>query len=167
MIFDRVVSSSAIEAKGGAKEMVGSGVVAGIIGGMLMAMIMMMSTAANGMGFLAPLRLIAATFHGKEAMAGGGPLLTGLMIHMMTSMVSGVIFASIVGRRLTLPQALMAGGAFGIAIWVVMTFGGLPLLNPIMRERVVMMPVAWFIAHLGFGMGLGAAPALRRRSAAD
>ena len=53
----------------------------------------------------------------------------------------------------------MAGSAFGIAIWVGMTFAGLPLLNPIMRERVVMMRVAWFIAHLGFGMGLGAAPA--------
>ena len=60
----------------------------------------------------------------------------------------------------------MAGSAFGIAIWVVRTFGGLPLLNPIMRGRVVMMPVAWFIAHLGFGMGVGTTPALRRREAA-
>ena len=148
---------------GGAKEVVGAGVVAGIIGGMLMAMIMMMATAAGGMGLLAPLRLIAATFYGKEAMSGGGPLLVGLMIHMMNSMVFGVIFAWIAGdRRATLP-ALMAGMAFGVAIWAVMILVGLPMLNPIMRERLAMMPVAWFIAHLAFGMGLGSAPGLRRR----
>ena len=155
-----------IEASSRGKDIIGAGVVAGIIGGMLMAMIMMIATAAGGMGLLAPLRLIAATFYGNDAMTGGGPLIVGLMIHMMNSMVFGVIFAWIAGRRLPAFQALMAGVAFGVAIWVVMTFGGLSMLNPMMRERVAMMPVAWFIAHAAFGMGVGSAPGLRRRFAA-
>ena len=77
-----------------------------------------------------------------------------------------MIFAWIAGRRLPAPPALMAGAAFGVAIWAVMTFGGLPILDPMMRERVAMMPVAWFIAHVAFGMGVGSAPGLRRRFAA-
>ena len=166
MAIPQTVPSAGVEVQGGAKEIVTGGVVAGIIGGMLMAMIMMMATAAGGMGFLAPLRLIAATFYGKNAMTGDGPLIVGLMIHMMNSIVLGMIFAWIAGRRLPAVQALMAGVAFSLAIWAVMTFGGLPMLNPIMRERVAMMPVTWFIAHLAFGMGVGSAPRLRRRSVA-
>ena len=166
MAIPQTVPSAGVEVKGGAKEIVTGGVVAGIIGGMLMAMIMMMATAAGGMGFLAPLRLIAATVYGGEAMTGGGPLIVGLMIHMMNSMVFGVIFAWIVGRRPAAFPALMAGVAFGVAIWAVMTFGGLPMLNHLMRERVAMMPVAWFIAHVAFGMGVGSAPGLRHRFAA-
>jgi hypothetical protein len=34
-----------------------------------------------------------------------------------------------------------------------------------MRERVAMMPVAWFIAHVAFGIGVGFAPRLRHRFA--
>lgn len=166
MSVAQTTERTGIEAAGGAKEIIGAGLVAGIIGGMLMAMIMMMATAAGGMGFLAPLRLIAATFYGKDAMAGGGPLLVGLMVHMMNSMVFGVIFAWLAGRERAPLPALMAGVAFGVAIWAVMTFGGLPMLNPMMRERVAMMPLAWFVAHVAFGMGLGSGPGLRRRSAA-
>jgi hypothetical protein len=167
MAITQTTAGAEIEARGGAKEIIGAGVVAGIIGGMLMAMIMMMATAAGGMGLFAPLRLIAAMFYGKDAMTAGGPLLVGLMVHMMNSMVFGVLFAWIVGRRLAAFPALMAGVTFGVAIWAVMTFGGLPMLNPMMRERVAMMPVAWFVAHLAFGMGVGSAPALRRRFAAS
>lgn len=168
MVIPQTVPSAGVEVQGGAKEMVAGGVVAGIIGGMLMAMIMMMATAASGMGFLAPLRLIAATFYGKNAMTGDGPLIVGLMIHMMNSMVFGVVIAWIAGRRLPEGPALMvmAGVAFGVAIWAVMTFGGLPMLNPMMRERVGMMPVAWFMAHVAFGIGVGFASRLRRRFAA-
>ena len=166
MSVAQAVTGTEVEARGGAGEIVKAGVVAGIVGGLLMAMIMMIATAAGGMGLLAPLRLIAATFYGKEAMAGGGALTVGLMVHMMNSMVFGVLFAWIAGRRLAAPQAVMAGVAFGLAIWAVMTFAGLPMLNPMMRERVAVMPVAWFIAHLAFGMGVGSAPGLRRRFAA-
>jgi hypothetical protein len=162
----QTASRPELEARGGAREIIGAGVVAGIIGGMLMAMIMMMATAAGGMGLLAPLRLIAATFYGKDAMTGGGPLIVGLMAHVMSSMVFGVIFTGIAGRRLAALPALMGGVAFGVAIWAVMTFGGLPLLNPMMRGRVAMMPAVWFVAHVAFGMGVGSAPALRRRIAA-
>jgi hypothetical protein len=167
MAITQTTVRAEIEATGGAREIVGTGVVAGIIGGMLMAMIMMVATAAGGMGLLAPLRLIAATFYGKDAMTGGGPLIVGLMVHMMNSMVFGVLFAWTAGRRLAALPALMAGVAFGVAIWAVMTFGGLPMLNPMMRERVAMMPVVWFVAHVAFGMGVGSAPALRRRFAAS
>jgi hypothetical protein len=100
MAVAQTAGPSEIEGRGGVREIIGGGLLAGIIGGMLMAMIMMMATAAGGMGLFAPLRLIAATLYGKDAMTG-----------------------------------------------------------------VAMMPVAWFVAHVAFGMGVGSAPALRRRFA--
>ena len=163
MAITETASKTSVYARGTAKEIAGAGAAAGIIGGMLMAMAMMIATAAGGMGFLAPLRLIAATFFGQDAMTGAGPLVVGLMVHMMNSIVFGLIFAALAGRRLPPLQAVMAGVAFGIAIWAAMTFMGLPLVNPMMRERVAMMPVPWFVAHVAFGMGLGTAPGLRRR----
>ena len=142
------------------------GIVAGIIGGMLMAALTMMATAASGMGLLAPLKLIAATFFGKEATAGGaGVLLVGLMLHMMNAAVLGVIFAALIRRIEGGGAAVVAGLAFGIAVWLATTFIALPVADPIMRAAVATIPGVWFVAHMFFGVGVGSVPALRRKFA--
>jgi len=142
------------------------GIVAGIIGGMLMAGLTMMATAAGGMGLLAPLKLIAATFFGKEATAGGaGVLLVGLMLHMTNAAALGVIFAALIRRIEGGGAAVAAGLAFGIAVWLATTFIALPVADPIMRAAVAAIPGAWFVAHAVFGVGLGSVPALRRKLA--
>ncbi len=142
------------------------GIVAGIIGGMLMAGLTMMATAAGGMGLLAPLKLIAATFFGKEATAGGaGVLLVGLMLHMTNAAALGVIFAALIRRIEGGGAAVAAGLAFGIAVWLATTFVALPVADPIMRTAVAAIPGVWFVAHVLFGVGVGSVPALRRKFA--
>ena len=81
-----------------------------------MAMFMMIVTALTGMGFLAPLYAIAATFNQSWAMTKGFdlvPVLVGLMLHMVNSAVFGLIFVLlahwIYPRALTLPAAAVAG----------------------------------------------------------
>jgi hypothetical protein len=53
----------ASESSAGWGDLIKWGIVAGLIGGIVMAMFMMLVTAIAGMGFLAPLYAIAATFN--------------------------------------------------------------------------------------------------------
>lgn len=145
-------------------RILGGGAVGGVIGGMVMAMFAMIFAAANGKGFLMPLKLIAATLFSKDAMSGGaGVLLVGLMIHMMASIGWGIIFAAVMRRALSTANGIPIGAIFGIVVWAIMTFVVLPLVNPVMRQSVSMMPGAWFIEHVLFGMGVGLAPLLSER----
>lgn len=150
--------------KSGSRRILASGALAGIIGGVIMAMFVMIVAAVKGMGFLMPLKLIGATLFGKDAMADGvGVLLVGLMIHMIASIGWGILFTAVFQRALSVANGIPIGAIFGIIVWAIMTFVVLPLVNPIMRQSVSMMPGAWFIEHLLFGMGAGLAPLLNRR----
>src|SRR5262249_30386840 len=119
------------------------GVIAGLIGGIAMAMIMMIVTALLGMGFLAPLYLIAATFHPAWATAQGlqiAPLLVGLMVHMVNSAIFGVIFAVVLRWIFRQPIGVVvmavAGMVWGILIFLVMTYGVLPVLDAAMAHAL-------------------------------
>jgi hypothetical protein len=54
--------------------------------------------------------------------------------------------------------ALFGGIAIGIAVWLVMDLLVLPLTNPIMASRVALIPLAYFIAHVLYGLGLSTTP---------
>src|SRR5918995_7513933 len=98
-----------------------AGAIAGIIGGILMAAFAMMYAELMGMGFLAPLLMIGATFYGPEALVGGGGvLLYGLVLHMITSAVWGAIFAALLPRGISLAAATGWGVLFGLVVAVVM-----------------------------------------------
>ena len=149
-----------------AGEVFRAGVLAGIIGGALMAAFSMMYTAAVGAGFWTPLRLIGATFYGVDALVGGsGVLLWGMIVHFMSAIVLGVVFAAIAPRRLTAGPALFGGVIWGLVALVVMTFVVMPIVDRTMLPRVAMMPGMWVAAHVAFGIGVASAPALRRRFA--
>lgn len=145
---------------------VGGGAVAGIIAGIVMAMFTMMYAGMMGMGFWMPLRLIAATLFGVDALVGtGGVLFVGLVLHMVVSAVFGIIFAAIVGARTSGAAAVGWGLIYGVAIWAVMGFLVVPVANSTMNPRLPMMAGAFFIEHLLFGITLGITPALMRRFA--
>ncbi len=149
------------------KSIIGAGTGAGIIGGIVMAAFAMMYAGAMGMGFWTPLRLIAASTNGVDALIGGGGiLLWGLMIHMVTAAVWGVIFAVVLPRRTSAGAGFGWGIGFGIVVWAVMTFIGLPLVNSTMQARISLMQGSWFIEHLLYGAVTGALiPAFRHRVA--
>ncbi len=149
------------------KGIIGAGIGAGIIGGIVMAAFAMMYGAAVGIGFWTPVRLIAATTNGVDALIGGGGiLLWGLIIHMITAAVWGVIFAALLPRRASAGAGFGWGIAFGIVVWAVMTFIGLPLVNSTMQARISLMQGSWFFEHLLYGVVSGALiPAFRNRVA--
>lgn len=137
-----------------------AGALAGLIGGIVMAMFAMTVTAIMGQGVWMPLRLIAASILGVDALVGGvGVLMAGLIMHMMASVIFGLIFAAIVGAAGP-AMAFGAGIVYGIVIWAGMTYIGLPIADPTMQARVVMMGGPWFVEHLIFGGMLFLTPLL-------
>ncbi len=142
---------------------VAGGIVAGLIAGVVMGVVSMLHAAATGLGFFLPLRLIAATAYGVDAEIGGANVITaGLALHLIASMIFGLIFGVLVGRRMHAGVAFVWGLIYGIVVWALMTFIGLPSIDPTMRARVAMMPISWFINHLVFGGMLFLTPLLSR-----
>lgn len=140
-----------------------AGAAAGTVGGLLMALFQMIQSAAWGMGFFAPARLIAATTLGSRARAGSfGTLFMGLSLHLLVAAVLGVGFAFALHRRVTRPgPVLLAGLAYGLLVLVTMTLVVLPWVDPVMRAAIVHAPGSWVLSHALFGLGLGSLPALR------
>lgn len=127
-----------------------------------MAMFMMMVTAFTGMGFLAPLYAIAATFNASWAMTKGLdllPILIGLMIHMVNSAVFGLVFALLAAwlfpRALTLPAAIAVGMVWGLIVLAVNQIIVLPLVDRPMETATSGIFGWWLIGHLMFGVVLG------------
>ncbi|MHB1846089.1 MAG: hypothetical protein ACYCWW_14785 [Deltaproteobacteria bacterium] len=147
-----------------AREVVEAGILAGIIGGLLMAMWAMVSAAVQGMSFLAPIKLIGATFVGPSALGGSvGILVWGLMLHLTVSAMWGILFASILRRETRGGTALLAGVAYGFVILLLMTWVVVPFTNQVMHDRIPMMWGSWIIEHVFFGVGVALAPYFRRQ----
>jgi uncharacterized membrane protein YagU involved in acid resistance len=140
-----------------------AGIAAGIVGGILMMGFMMTYARVSGMGVTMPLKALAAQVYGVEALVSGPrAMLDGALIQLGFSIVLGVLFALFISRRTSTIAALFAGIAVGIAIWVAMDLYVLPFTNPTMAARVALMPSAYFIAHLLYGVGLAMTPAFIR-----
>ena len=89
-------------------------------------------------------------------------MLAGAGIQLGFSIVLGILFALFTSRRTSIVAALFAGIAVGIVIWVAMDLVVLPYMNPTMAARIALMPLAYFIAHLLYGIGLGLTPVFVR-----
>jgi hypothetical protein len=144
-------------------DLIAAGAIAGFLGGVCMALLAMILSASAGMGFWHPVELISGIFYGADAILGGvGPVITGLIIHAVTTTAAGALFGAI----LPLPQAEASratgwGLVFGAVSWAVATFVIMPLLNQTMKDRVDLAPGWWFASFLLFGLVLGATPAIR------
>ncbi len=151
------------------------GAIAGLISGIVMAMFMMIVTALTGMGFLAPLYAIAATFNPSWAMTKGvdlGPILVGLMLHMVNSAVFGVIFTLLarwlLPRALTLPMSALVGMMWGLILLAVNQLIVLPAVDTPMVTATNGILGWWVAGHLMYGIALGviAGAALGRQASA-
>lgn len=163
---------------------VGKGVLAGILAGVVMAMFAMIAAATyQGTGFFTPLYHIASTFIDptametsmKEAMGGNlyyfaaGPAALGMVIHMMTAIAFGIIFA-LLARWLSLrrPAALLVGVVYGIVVFALMSFVVLPAVANVFGggKPIADMPEmvgygTFSIEHALFGLVLGLVLATR------
>jgi hypothetical protein len=144
------------------------GGIAGILAGIVMAMAAMFYAAANGSGFFLPVRSIAATWYGANALLGGaGVLIAGLATHLGTSAFGGVVFAALPSSRKSANVALLSGVVWGVVVWAILSIAVMPWLNPTMYAGTVgSEPVWWFVLHLIYGGMLVLTPGLVRRVSA-
>ena len=136
-----------------------AGIADGILSAILMMGFMMAYSSATGAGVTMPLKALGALVYGVEALVTGSmAMMAGAGIQLGFSIVLGILFALCMSRRTSIVAALFAGLAVGIVIWVAMELVVLPYMNPTMAARIALMPMAYFVAHLLFGIGLGLTP---------
>ncbi|WP_258045731.1 hypothetical protein [Mesorhizobium sp. NBSH29] len=120
---------------------------------------MMASAFLMGIGaFFMPLRMIGAIVIGPAALDPGYSLLTagsvGVIVHMVLSIVYGMIFGAIAASTLRGQMAHVGlGSLFGLVLWLVNFYVIAPMAFPWFLEA---NPIAQFIAHtFFFGTVLG------------
>ena len=138
------------------------GIIGGIVGGIGMMMAEMIIAALMGMDAFMPPRMIAGMALGQRAMEPSTPLMTaapvGLLIHMMLSIIYGLILAwlvSIIPALRSTAAVIVAASFFGLLLWL----GNFYVIAPPagwVWFPTMPNPVQQFIAHtLGFGTVLG------------
>lgn len=149
------------------------GIVGGLIGGVVMAMFAMIAGATYlGTGFFTPMYHIAAFLIGpeemKSSMEGGtfyfsaGPAALGMMIHMVTAIGWGILFALLISRMRTGGASLILLGAiYGLAVMAFMSFIALPIIGQGDMPTMVGWPT-FSIEHAMYGATVGACLALAR-----
>jgi hypothetical protein len=136
-----------------------AGIAGGIVAGSLMIGFLMTYASLTGAGLTTPLKALGALVYGVEALVAGPlALLVGALIQLGFAVVLGMLFALCVTGRTSIVSALFAGTAIGIAVWLLMDLLVLPLANPTMAARVALIPLAYFIAHVLYGLGLSTTP---------
>ena len=152
------------------------GGVAGMVAETVMAMFAMVASVTyQHHGFFTPLLHISALIGSldpmmrsvSEAMTGNrlwftaGPAALGLLIHMMTGAMFGIGFVFL-ARRIRRTALVPAGGVYGLAVFVVSAFIGLPLAAKITNSGTAISHmtsmVGWAtfaVEHLIFGVVLG------------
>jgi uncharacterized membrane protein YagU involved in acid resistance len=160
-----------------ARSTISKGAVAGMGASGGMAMVAMVASATyQHHGFFTPLFHISALIGSPdsmmssmtEAMAGNrfwftpGAALVGVLIHMMTGAMFGVVFA-VVARRVPASLRLPAGAAYGLVVFAMSAVVGLPVAAKVtgsgstISDMASMVGWATFAAeHLVFGAILGA-----------
>jgi hypothetical protein len=139
------------------------GVIAGLLGGCFVAFWSMASAAYAGYGAHFAFNLVGATFEGPEALVGGaGAAFWGLSVHLTVSIIFGILYAFMVRPEVQNMTSLFGGVVYGMAILALMTYVVLPWANPVLHQRVWMMPTSWFFTHALFGLGVASVPMLER-----
>lgn len=133
---------------------IGRAILGGVAGSVVMAMWAMMVAAISGMGFWAPVQLIAAVWLGSSALMhlSATVILVGLMTHMMMGAILGLVLASIfqVVRTGPGPVRLVWGMVYSLVVWVLSQYVILPAIDPMMASH--MPPWAFALGHLMFGV---------------
>lgn len=127
------------------------GIGPGLVAGAVMLVVVVILALARGEGLLWTPKLVATTFLGPTAMAGGfGTALFGLLAHFAMSVLLAMAFVRVVGRT-TRRRAMFAGMLYGIAIWAGSQFLVLPWASPYLAlEFGTVWP--FFLGHFSYGL---------------
>jgi hypothetical protein len=136
------------------------GAIAGLLSGVVMIMLSPLLSLLTGVGIWEPPKLIAATVLGARVVETPGftlgPVVVGGALHLLTSVILGLLFGLIFHRLLHLTTdfgtPLLLGLCYGLVIFFLAYAVVLPVLNPTLRDSWL----APFIAqNMVFGVCLG------------
>lgn len=135
--------------------------IAGIVASLALAMWEMIVEAVipDGAGFFGAPLAIGATVV-RDLQGSSNPiefnalaLVAGLAGHMMNSVILGAIFgAVVVRRRLSATTTIVAGMAWGVAVFAAMWFVVVPAVDPLMLN---LNAPAFLAGHFMWGAALG------------
>jgi hypothetical protein len=140
------------------------GLVLGAVGGMAMAMWSMFALAATGDGFFAPVNFIAHSLWRDAPLDGGfngAAFVLGIAVHMMVSMMLGVMILAGTGRRsISTTEAVTVSIGVPMAAWA----GQLVAWNAIDPDaRSLFTPWVLLVGHAMFAMVAAGWTTLARR----
>jgi len=135
-----------------------AGVEAGILGGLFMMLWLAILSLLQGRSVWSVPKLLASTFYGEAARRRGfrWTTLSGVALHLIVSVVAGLLFGSVVNGIASRGRVMTLGLAAGVA-WYYLSQGFFwKYVNP-------MVPLytsggGMLLAHVGFGFFLGSFP---------
>ncbi len=129
------------------------GSVAGLVAGCIMWLVAMLF-ARGDIGL--PLRLVAASFMGPSALDSGstfGPLLLGILLVGLSSVLFGLVFTSILPERLDAFAAALVGILYAGAVWLLSWFVLVQVVDPVLFAAASALYM--LLLHLVYGVALG------------
>ncbi len=145
--------------RGRARGRLPGGVRAGLRAGLIVAVAAALRWAAQGDGPAYPAKLVAAAWLGTPALISGTVAATaGLTVHLALAALLGSLFVWWARPFIDATSRwLVAGLAYGVALWLGATYLALPAFDPTMRMRMMLEPASWLALHALFGVSLAAA----------
>jgi hypothetical protein len=147
-----------------------TGAVAGVVAGLVMTVEKMAEAALAGVGVWRPPNLIATIVLGPSANTGDfsyAPFAVGMLLHVLTSLAMGVVYAALAARFLPrVTPAVELGVILGYVLlsWAAYQWLVMPWLAPVMDANV--SPTSMAIAHVVFALAFAAWWLPRRRGPA-
>jgi hypothetical protein len=138
---------------------VSAGIKGGLAGGVVMALLAMAYGVFSGNGIWYPINLLAAGFFpaavrlstGEIAAFHAGALLIAASIHLITSLLVGLLYGAMLPMLPRRP--ILLGGFIAPIAWTGLLHSILGVVNPVMNQR---LDWSWFVAcQLGFGVTAG------------
>jgi hypothetical protein len=143
----------AASARQRANPAVSGGLMAGLIAGVVMAVFMLLVAASRGHDLWQVVKGAGVPLlHGRALMPGrdAGAAIVGIACHLAVSAVWGMLFG-ILAFGLTTGETVAAGFAWGIVVWIVMSYLVLPILGLGRMARAAPMGGA-ILNHVIFGV---------------
>jgi hypothetical protein len=127
------------------------GVVGGLIAGVVIWMLMTVVTVIGGQGLWALPKWIGDVITGDSWQGfNGTDVFTGLIIHLLVSMLLGALFGMLVlPFASTARQLLIAGVVWGAVVWLLFGVLVVAAVDPTMSQEVP--PIPWLVVNLLFG----------------
>jgi hypothetical protein len=121
----------------------------------MMAAFMIGAAVTQGLEPLAAIEPMGATFRSPDFDPGARDALFGLVLHLGTSALVGLVFTAVVPRDFPAKEAGVMCIGFAFVVMGFMTSSIVPAVNPVLKAHFHDLGGSWVIAHALFGFTVG------------